>query len=146
MSAEASTLYAVALLVDELKNEDIALRLNSIRRLSTIAVALGEERTALLELKEKEQLEIQRASAERVKADADQRAEEEALKAQQVAVESQQLAARMVRRSVRLEPLRPDLLPAAFGPDDVAALSRTCRRRTSSARPTSCTAAGALRC
>ena len=45
MSAEASTLYAVALLVDELKNEDIALRLNSIRRLSTIAVALGEERT-----------------------------------------------------------------------------------------------------
>ena len=29
----------------ELKNEDIALRLNSIRRLSTIAVALGEERT-----------------------------------------------------------------------------------------------------
>ena len=47
MSAEASTLYAVALLVDELKNEDIALRLNSIRRLSTIAVALGEERLAV---------------------------------------------------------------------------------------------------
>ena len=30
---------------DELKNEDIALRLNSVRRLSTIALALGEERT-----------------------------------------------------------------------------------------------------
>jgi len=30
---------------DELKNEDIALRLNSVRRLSTIAVALGEERS-----------------------------------------------------------------------------------------------------
>ncbi len=30
---------------DELKNEDVALRLNSVRRLSTIALALGEERT-----------------------------------------------------------------------------------------------------
>ena len=30
---------------DELKNEDLALRLNSVRRLSTIALALGEERT-----------------------------------------------------------------------------------------------------
>ena len=30
---------------DELKNEDVALRLNSVRRLSTIATALGPERT-----------------------------------------------------------------------------------------------------
>ena len=30
---------------DELRNEDVALRLNSVRRLSTIALALGEERT-----------------------------------------------------------------------------------------------------
>ena len=30
---------------DELKNEDVALRLNSVRRISTIALALGEERT-----------------------------------------------------------------------------------------------------
>jgi serine/threonine-protein phosphatase 2A regulatory subunit A len=30
---------------DELKNEDKALRLNSVKRLSTIALALGEERT-----------------------------------------------------------------------------------------------------
>lgn len=30
---------------DELKNEDVALRLNSVRKLSTIALALGEERT-----------------------------------------------------------------------------------------------------
>lgn len=30
---------------DELKNEDVALRLNSVKRLSTIALALGEERT-----------------------------------------------------------------------------------------------------
>lgn len=37
-------LYPIAVLIDELKNEDIQLRLNSIRRLSTIARALGEER------------------------------------------------------------------------------------------------------
>ena len=30
---------------DELKNDDITVRLNSIRRLNTIASALGEERT-----------------------------------------------------------------------------------------------------
>jgi len=45
-AAEGDTsLYPVAILIDELKNEDIQLRLNSIRRLSTIAVALGVERT-----------------------------------------------------------------------------------------------------
>lgn len=38
-------LYPIAVLIDELKNEDIQLRLNSIRRLSTIARALGEDRT-----------------------------------------------------------------------------------------------------
>ena len=38
-------LYPIAILIDELKNEDIQLRLNSIPRLSTIARALGEERT-----------------------------------------------------------------------------------------------------
>lgn len=38
-------LYPIAVLIDELKNEDIQLRLNSIRWLSTIARALGEERT-----------------------------------------------------------------------------------------------------
>ena len=32
---------------DELKNEDVALRLNSVRRLGTIALALGDERTRL---------------------------------------------------------------------------------------------------
>jgi len=42
---KADSLYPVAVLIDELKNEDIQLRLNSIRRLSTIAVALGAERT-----------------------------------------------------------------------------------------------------
>ena len=38
-------LYPIAVLIDELKNEDIQLRLNSIRKLSTIARALGEDRT-----------------------------------------------------------------------------------------------------
>lgn len=38
-------LYPIALLIDELKNDDTQLRLNSIRRLSTISRALGEERT-----------------------------------------------------------------------------------------------------
>ncbi|KAJ1627069.1 armadillo-type protein [Pavlovales sp. CCMP2436] len=42
---DESELYPIAILIDELKNEDIQLRLNSIRRLSTIAVALGAERT-----------------------------------------------------------------------------------------------------
>lgn len=45
MSAIDEPLYPIAVLIDELKNEDIQLRLNSIRRLSTIARALGEERT-----------------------------------------------------------------------------------------------------
>lgn len=43
--AGTETLYPIAVLIDELKNEDITLRLNSIRRLDTIAGALGEERT-----------------------------------------------------------------------------------------------------
>lgn len=47
MAAEEndSELLPIAILIDELKNEDIQLRLNSIRRLSTIATALGAERT-----------------------------------------------------------------------------------------------------
>lgn len=35
----------LALLADELKHEDIQLRLNAIRNLTTIAKALGPERT-----------------------------------------------------------------------------------------------------
>lgn len=38
-------LYPIAVLIDELKNDDINLRLNSIHKLPTIAKALGEERT-----------------------------------------------------------------------------------------------------
>jgi serine/threonine-protein phosphatase 2A regulatory subunit A len=37
--------YPIAVLVDELKHEDVVLRLNAIRRLSTIALALGPERS-----------------------------------------------------------------------------------------------------
>jgi len=45
MAMVEEPLYPIAILIDELKNDDIQLRLNSIRRLSTIARALGEERT-----------------------------------------------------------------------------------------------------
>ena len=38
-------LYPIAVLIDELRNEDVQLRLNSIRKLPTIALALGVERT-----------------------------------------------------------------------------------------------------
>ena len=41
----AAELLPIAVLIDELKNEDVSLRLNSIRRLSSIASALGVDRT-----------------------------------------------------------------------------------------------------
>lgn len=37
-------LYPIAVLIDELKHEDVVLRLNAIKRLSTIALALGPKR------------------------------------------------------------------------------------------------------
>lgn len=40
-----SRLAPVALLMDELKNEDLQLRLNSIRNLGRIASGMGVERT-----------------------------------------------------------------------------------------------------
>ncbi|KAG4300900.1 hypothetical protein PCANB_002893 [Pneumocystis canis] len=40
-----NVLYPIAVLIDELKHDDVAFRLNAIRRLSTIALALGQERT-----------------------------------------------------------------------------------------------------
>lgn len=40
-----NALYPIHLLMDELKAEDVVLRLSSIRRLSTIALALGPQRT-----------------------------------------------------------------------------------------------------
>jgi serine/threonine-protein phosphatase 2A regulatory subunit A len=45
MAESDDTLYPIAILIDELRNEDVQLRLNSIRKLSTIALALGVERT-----------------------------------------------------------------------------------------------------
>lgn len=40
-----ASLYPIAVLLDELKNEDLQLRLNATRRIKTIAEALGPERT-----------------------------------------------------------------------------------------------------
>lgn len=40
-----ASLYPIAVLLEELKNEDLQLRLNATRRLKTIAEALGPERT-----------------------------------------------------------------------------------------------------
>jgi len=48
MADEANTsdgLYPIAVLIDELKHDDVLLRLNAIHRLGTIALALGPERT-----------------------------------------------------------------------------------------------------
>ena len=45
MAGDNDSLYPIAVLIDELRNEDIQLRLNSIKKLSTIALALGTERT-----------------------------------------------------------------------------------------------------
>lgn len=37
--------YPIAVLIEELRNDDVQLRLNSIKRLATISLALGAERT-----------------------------------------------------------------------------------------------------
>ena len=42
---EEDALYPIAVLIDELRNDDVQNRLNSIKKLSTISLALGEERT-----------------------------------------------------------------------------------------------------
>jgi len=39
------SLYPIAVLIDELRNEDVQLQLNSMKKLTTIALALGVERT-----------------------------------------------------------------------------------------------------
>lgn len=44
-AAQAGSLYPIHLLMDELKSDDVVLRLSSIKRLSTIALALGPART-----------------------------------------------------------------------------------------------------
>lgn len=45
MSDSHDSYYPIAVLIEELKNEDIQFRLNSIKQLQTIAVALGPEKT-----------------------------------------------------------------------------------------------------
>uniref|UniRef100_A0A0X3NIC8 Serine/threonine-protein phosphatase 2A regulatory subunit A alpha isoform n=2 Tax=Schistocephalus solidus TaxID=70667 RepID=A0A0X3NIC8_SCHSO len=46
MSSESQEeYYPVAVLIEELRNEDVQFRLHSIQKLSTIALALGEEKT-----------------------------------------------------------------------------------------------------
>ncbi|KAI1838270.1 hypothetical protein DTO006G1_4651 [Penicillium roqueforti] len=45
LSNENDELYPIAVLIDELKHDDVLLRLNAIHRLSTIALALGPDRT-----------------------------------------------------------------------------------------------------
>eukprot|EP00013_Stygamoeba_regulata_P018760 CAMPEP_0177652816 /NCGR_PEP_ID=MMETSP0447-20121125/13351_1 /TAXON_ID=0 /ORGANISM="Stygamoeba regulata, Strain BSH-02190019" /LENGTH=584 /DNA_ID=CAMNT_0019156125 /DNA_START=150 /DNA_END=1904 /DNA_ORIENTATION=+ len=42
---EDNSLYPIQILIDELKNEEMQLRLNSMKRVGTIAKALGPERT-----------------------------------------------------------------------------------------------------
>jgi len=42
---EDDPLYPIAVLIEELNHEEVGLRLNAIRRLTTIALALGTERT-----------------------------------------------------------------------------------------------------
>lgn len=44
-AASNSDLHPIAILVDELRSEDLTLRLNAIHRVSAIALALGPERT-----------------------------------------------------------------------------------------------------
>lgn len=45
LGTEEQELYPIAVLVDELKNEDVQHRLNAIQNLGTIAMALGPQRT-----------------------------------------------------------------------------------------------------
>ncbi|KAF9582316.1 hypothetical protein BGW38_000359 [Lunasporangiospora selenospora] len=44
MNPESEELYPIAILVDELRHDDVSLRLNAIKRLNTIALALGPQR------------------------------------------------------------------------------------------------------
>lgn len=43
--ATGEDLYPLAVLIDELRHDDIAVRVDSMKRITTIALALGEERT-----------------------------------------------------------------------------------------------------
>ncbi|VDO04148.1 unnamed protein product [Rodentolepis nana] len=45
INQEEEEFYPLAVLIEELRNEDVRFRLNSVQRLSTIALALGPEKT-----------------------------------------------------------------------------------------------------
>ena len=45
MSQEKEELYPISIFKDELKSEDTLVRINAIKRLTTIALALGVEKT-----------------------------------------------------------------------------------------------------
>ena len=45
MDEDDQSLHPIQILIDELKNDDLELRLNSMRSLGKIAEALGQERT-----------------------------------------------------------------------------------------------------
>jgi len=45
MDPESNSLYPIAVLIDELKSDEVSRRINSVQQLSNIAVALGQERT-----------------------------------------------------------------------------------------------------
>jgi hypothetical protein len=44
MNPESEELYPISILIDELRHDDVSLRLNAIKRLNTIALALGPQR------------------------------------------------------------------------------------------------------
>jgi serine/threonine-protein phosphatase 2A regulatory subunit A len=46
-ASDDQELYPIGILVDELKNDDVQLRINAIQNLGTIAMALGPERTRI---------------------------------------------------------------------------------------------------
>lgn len=44
-ASNTSNLYPVAVMIDELRSVDQKKRINSVRNLSTVSIALGQERT-----------------------------------------------------------------------------------------------------
>ena len=45
MMESNTNLYPIAVMIDELKSSDQKKRINSVKNLSTVAIALGQERT-----------------------------------------------------------------------------------------------------
>ena len=45
LTADTSALYPIAMLLDEMKSEDVEARISAMRKLRIVAAALGPERT-----------------------------------------------------------------------------------------------------